>query len=258
MLIRDVVRQKKLLVAGHRGYSAKYPENTLLSIQKGIETGVDMIEIDIALSKEGIPVLCHDETLDRTTTGTGLVSDYTLEELRQFDAGIKKGPEFAGLKIPTFEEFCDLMLEHPNILLNIDLKRGEHTVRAAEKVLDILEKYGFSQRCVFNSLDGRATMYTHKRGLFTEGAPNGFYGMTYFDESAHGTYSAMDVICINMRDVSQESVNHYKSMGLPVWCWGAEDEEAVTRAVEYGISLVVCNDPHAAVNVRNRLENENP
>ena len=47
MLIRDIVRQSKLLVAGHRGYSAKYPENTLLSIQKGIETGVDMIEIDI-------------------------------------------------------------------------------------------------------------------------------------------------------------------------------------------------------------------
>lgn len=257
MLIRDIVRQSKLLVAGHRGYSAEYPENTLLSIQKGIETGVDMIEIDIGLSKDGIPILIHDETLERTTNGVGLVSDFTLEELLQLDAGIKKDPEFAGLKIPTFVEFCDLMLEHPNVLMNIDLKRGEHTLLAAEKVLDILDKYGLTQRCVFNSLDGRATMYTHKRGLFTEGAPNGFYGMTYFDESAHGTYSAMDVICINMRDVSRESVSHYKSMGLPVWCWGAEDEEAVSRAVEYGISLVVCNEPHAAVAVRDRLNKAN-
>ena len=96
-------------------------------------------------------------------------------------------------------------------------------------------------------------MYTHKRGLFTEGAPNGFYGMTYFDESAHGTYSAMDVICINMRDVSTESVNHYKTMGLPVWCWGAEDEETVRRAVECGITLMVCNEPHTAIAVRDEL-----
>lgn len=253
VLIRDIVKNRKLLVAGHRGYSAKYPENTLLSVRKGIEAGVDMIEIDIALSKDGVPVLCHDDTLDRTTTGTGLVNAYTLAELRALDAGIKRGSEFAGLQIPTFEELCELMQEHPNVLLNVDLKYGEHVLRSAELVLEIIEKYNMSQRCVFNSLDGRATMYTHKRGLFTEGAPKGFYGMSNFDDSANGTYAAMDVICINMRDVSNESVAHYKSMGLPVWCWGAESEETIRRAVDSGISLLVCNDPNIAVKIRDEM-----
>ena len=70
----------------HRGFSGKYPENTLLAFRKAIEAGADGIELDVHLSCDGIPVIIHDETLDRTTNGTGPVSSYTAEELKGFDA----------------------------------------------------------------------------------------------------------------------------------------------------------------------------
>ncbi len=253
MQIRDAVKNQRLLVAGHRGYSAQYPENTLLSIQKGMELGVDMIEIDIALSKDGVPVLCHDDTLDRTTNGSGYVSDFTLEELKTLDAGIKRGLEFKGLRIPSFEEVCDFMRDYPGVLLNVDLKYGEQVLQATEIVLDLVEKYNYGQRCVFNSLDGRVTALTHELDLFSEGAPLGFYGMSHFDTGENGTYSKMDAVCLNIRDVRREEIQRFQDQGLFVWCWGTDDEESVRRAVDCGISLVVCNDPRAAVTIRDEM-----
>ena len=71
-------------VFGHRGYSGMYPENTMLSFQKAAETGCYGIELDVQLTKDGRLVVIHDETIDRTTDGTGAVVDYTFEELRRF------------------------------------------------------------------------------------------------------------------------------------------------------------------------------
>ena len=68
-------------VYAHRGYSGKYPENTMLSFQKAAETGCDGIELDVQTTKDGVLVVIHDEAIDRTTDGTGLVKDYTYEEL---------------------------------------------------------------------------------------------------------------------------------------------------------------------------------
>jgi glycerophosphoryl diester phosphodiesterase len=96
-------------VIAHRGFSGVAPENTLVAIRRGIEIGADMAEIDVTLSKDGYVVVIHDETLDRTTNGTGPVSDATLEELQRLDAGSWFAPEFAGEKIPTLGEVLDLV-----------------------------------------------------------------------------------------------------------------------------------------------------
>lgn len=78
---------KKIIVEGHRGYCAKYPENTLISFEKAIELGVDAIEFDVWLSKDKVPVIIHDGDVDRTTDGEGHIRDKTLEEIKQLDAG---------------------------------------------------------------------------------------------------------------------------------------------------------------------------
>ena len=89
-----------ILVMGHRGLAARYPENTMLSFQKAAELGVDGIEMDLNRTSDGVLVVIHDTTVDRTTNGTGPVLNYTLQELRQLDAG-------AGERITTFAEFLD-------------------------------------------------------------------------------------------------------------------------------------------------------
>ncbi len=83
-MIRDALN-KKFIISGHRGYCAKYPENTLLSFQAAIELGVDMLELDLHLSADGIPMLMHDNLLDRTSNGSGLLREKTCAELKTLD-----------------------------------------------------------------------------------------------------------------------------------------------------------------------------
>ena len=72
---------KKTLNIAHRGFSGVYPENTMLAFEKAIEIGCDGIETDVQLTKDGVPVICHDEEVDRTTNSTGRICDYTYDEL---------------------------------------------------------------------------------------------------------------------------------------------------------------------------------
>ena len=86
----------QLQLIAHRGNSGPSPENTRLAIEQAIALGVDMVEVDVHLSRDGVPVLVHYPTLEQTTNGNGRVHDHTLAELKQLDAGSWKGDRFAG------------------------------------------------------------------------------------------------------------------------------------------------------------------
>ena len=97
--------ENNILVAGHRGNPTQYPENTLISFQSAIDAGVDMIELDIQMTKDEQLVIIHNFTVDDTTNGTGYVRDMTLNELRALDAGIQHNGKYSGVKIPLFKSF---------------------------------------------------------------------------------------------------------------------------------------------------------
>ncbi|RYY54055.1 MAG: glycerophosphodiester phosphodiesterase family protein [Chitinophagaceae bacterium] len=106
-----------------------YPENTLPALQHAINVGAQMIEFDVQLSADSVMVIMHDNTVDRTTNGTGEVSALTFAQLRALDAGSRKSASFTGTRIPTFEEVLDIM--PANIWLNCHLKGGAPVGRAA-------------------------------------------------------------------------------------------------------------------------------
>jgi len=116
-------------ICAHRGAMDTHPENTLAAFHEAIRLGAQMIEFDVALSKDGKLVLMHDATVDRTTNGNGLVSQLTLEELKKLDAGGWKNGQFKGERIPTFDEALAVMPD--NMWLNVHLK-GE--AKLAEEV----------------------------------------------------------------------------------------------------------------------------
>ena len=97
------VAKKNIVIAGHRGNPAAFPENTMDSFRSAVELGVDMVETDIHVSRDGKLVLIHDHEVDRTTDGTGLVREKTFEELETLNAGTAERPA----KIPTLREFLD-------------------------------------------------------------------------------------------------------------------------------------------------------
>ena len=93
-------------VFGHRGFSGEYPENTMLAFKKAVEAGCDGIELDVQLTKDLVPVIMHDEKVDRTTDGTGCIYDMTYDELRRLDCSYpdKFNGKFGKLQIPTLRE----------------------------------------------------------------------------------------------------------------------------------------------------------
>ncbi|WP_297418528.1 glycerophosphodiester phosphodiesterase family protein [Thermococcus sp.] len=113
----------KTLVLGHRGYSAKYPENTLLAFKKAIEAGADGIELDVWLTRDGEIVVIHDETVDRTSNGSGRVKEMTLEELKVLDFG-------DGERIPTLEEVFETIPE--DAVVNVEIKDIDAVPKTAE------------------------------------------------------------------------------------------------------------------------------
>lgn len=127
-------------VMGHRGAAAYAPENTLPSFEEAKRLGVNWVEFDVKLSAEGIPIIFHDQTLDRTTNGHGAVSKSSLADLRQLDAGHWMGERFMGTSIPTLEETLHLLLARglsPNIELKPCPGRESETAVAT---LDLLAK----------------------------------------------------------------------------------------------------------------------
>ena len=109
------------IVAAHRGIPSLAPENTMASYQLAYDLGADMIETDVKRTKDGHLVIMHDDTVNRTTNGTGRIRDLTLDEIRQLDAGIKFSPAFEGEKVPTFKEYLQAF-KGKDIVLLIELK----------------------------------------------------------------------------------------------------------------------------------------
>ncbi len=109
-------------VAGHRGDRADAPENTMPAFEAAFAGGLEFVETDVQLTADGFAVLLHDETVDRTTDGTGAVAELTLAEVQALDAGSWFGPEFAGTRIPQLGEFLDLLATTPHTKALIELK----------------------------------------------------------------------------------------------------------------------------------------
>jgi len=145
-----------LWIIGHRGYPAKYPENTLAAFQGALAAGVKMIELDVMLSRDRRLVVIHDESLERTTNGKGAVADHTLAELKRLDAGSWFDAAFAGQQLPELGEVLDLV--NGRIYTNIEIKssayEAHHPPDAVEKqVVELLRQKQMLDMVLVSSFD---------------------------------------------------------------------------------------------------------
>lgn len=142
------------IVIGHRGAAAVLPENTMESFRLAFEQGAPMIEFDVHLSKDGIPIIIHDWKLERTTDGKGFACRQTAADLKKWDAGYFFDPgkrrEFLergkSMRIPTFEE---MLQEFKHQQLAVEIK--ENTADITHKVVALIKKYGAEKRCIVGS-----------------------------------------------------------------------------------------------------------
>lgn len=234
----------EVIIAGHRGYSTAYPENTLLSFRKALEIGVDMIEFDLHLTKDKEIVVIHDYTLDRTTNGSGYVRDVTIAELKKLDAGIWFSREFEGEKIPTLDELLSITLGNKKLLYNVEIK--EKTYETVDLTINALESAGIIDRCFITCFDANIIKYAYcKYHVKCQGFPG--FMMKNFEEGDEGTYSFMYSVGIEKSYLTKELTDFFVDMNIIPWAYCIDDKESTLKIMELGIPLITCNDPVPAL-----------
>ncbi|MDF9876666.1 glycerophosphodiester phosphodiesterase family protein [Cellulosimicrobium cellulans] len=148
------------VTVAHRGYSSVAPENTLAAVAAGMRTGAEYVEIDVHTTADGLPVVLHDQTVDRTTEGSGDVAVLPGAQVAALDAGSWFSPAFAGQHLPTFAQVLDL-LETGSSTLLLEIK-GPETSTEVERVVDMVVEAGLEDRVVLQSFDVAALRYARE------------------------------------------------------------------------------------------------
>lgn len=247
---------QSIYVAAHRGWKAKYPENTLEAFRAALALGVDQLETDVRMTEDGELVLIHDATVDRTTNGTGKVREMTLAELKTLDAG-------NGTKIPTLTEFMELVKDHPTITLDIELKvyptpgNEATSYSVCDRVLKMVDDYGFTDRIVINSWSAKLNEYINDT-YGNKYKQHLYYPQTLMEASSgpctRNPYTYGYCTCvfgILEGKVTMDEVKQlHKDTGVRLWAGTyAKDEDTIDIAVEMGAELITCDNPDEVLKI---------
>ncbi len=229
-------------VCAHRGAMTTHPENTLPAFQEAIRLGVHMIEFDVQLSKDGHLVILHDSTVDRTTDGTGEVSQLTLEELRQLDAGIKKSERFKGTRIPTLTETLRIMPE--NVWLNVHLKGGEELgAKVAETIVKEKRQRQSFLACGAAAAQGARKIFPQIKICNMDRQQN---SMDYANQTIES--GAQFIQLLGKGTVKSDVISKLKKHGIRINYYGAETPEILCKLLTAGVEFPLVNDPGPMVN----------
>ena len=236
-------------IFAHRGYSGKYPENTMIAFKKALECGVDGIELDVQLTKDGEVVIIHDETIDRTTTGKGFVVDYTYEELEKFDASFKF-KDLGFNKIPTLREYFQLVKDY-DIVTNVELKTGiNEYLGIEEKVWELIKEYNLEEKVIISSFNHFSVMRMKKI------APQLKYGFLSEDWIINaGKYThSHGVQCYHPRfnNLVPDVIKELKKYNLEINTWTVNLEEDMRYLYSNNIDVIITNYPELAQEIKNR------
>ncbi|MEK6746383.1 MAG: glycerophosphodiester phosphodiesterase family protein [Pseudomonadota bacterium] len=222
---------------GHRGACGHAPENTLASMRKALEIGVDGFEFDIQLSKDGIPVVIHDDTLERTTNGKGKVSDFSLKDLQKLDAG---NSNFLGEKIPTLQDVIDMADKRTRLF--IELKADGATEPVADMVSNAVKKLGWSYEqffiCSFNHQQialSRLLLPEVSTCAVLVGIP-----VTLAEIAVQaGAWALSSAV----HHTNQALVDDARARGLKVMVWTADKPEEIAKARALKVDGIISNYP---------------
>ena len=250
-------QEKSPLVIAHRGSSGLAPENTLAAIQKSIDSGVDMIEVDLHLSKEGEVIILHDATLERTTNGSGEARDFTMEELQQLDAGSWFSEAFTGEKIPILSEVFELV--QGKIVLLLELKKGEKGLyEGIEKaVVDQVRAYGLEKQVVLQSFESEVVdelvriapdMEVHK--LYVGRLP----GIPIYNDEAYKRgdvlhYPGVAAINSYYKLLHRRTVHQAHKIGKKVYVYTVNEEADMNKMIDYGVDGIITNYPDRLIEI---------
>ena len=250
-------------VCAHRGFKTVAPENTLPAFGAAIALGAPEIELDVRFTRDDVPVVCHDDRLDRVSNGTGLVQDFTFEEIRKLDAGVKFSPRFEGTKIPTFEEVLAKFARHAIINLHIKSEGGDagntYSAEHFRRIVELLKTYDQMGHVYL-----MATSEIMKVALETApeiprcmsaddfGYPLSVAGFKIVDRAIEWKCSKVQLF---KPYFNQEMIDQAHANGIRCNVFWSDDPAEAAKFFDMGIDTILTNDYLTVARVKEAREN---
>jgi len=239
---RLVQERGRVWVVGHRGAMGHRPENTLVSFEHGLELGADWIELDVHLTQDGALAVIHDESVDRTTDGHGLVRDHSLLELKMLDAGSWFGPAYAGQRIPTLDEVLAWARARDTVV-DIEIKNAPIYYPGIEAaVVKALDAQQMTEQVIVISFDHAAVQRV--KSLDPRIATGVLYAGKPVDAGVSLARQAnADAVLPHWAYVTSEDVRTAHDAGLSVAPWATSDPAILKHLIAAGVDGIGTNHP---------------
>jgi glycerophosphoryl diester phosphodiesterase len=230
----------KLMIIGHRGAAGEAPENTLGAFRLALEQGCQGIELDVHLSADGRLIVCHDETLDRTTDRSGRIHDMRAEEIREADAGAWFSEKFRGEKVPYLEEVFELT--PPGIMINVEVKHI-YGGRLEAVLLELLRRTGRLGDVVVSSFDHK--LLARIKQQEAEIRIGLLYSADLINHAGYAELLGVPVFSLHPHHllIGAEDVAEARRRGLAVYPFTANSEEDLRALIRQGVSGIITDFP---------------
>ncbi len=241
-------QQAPCLVIGHRGAMGYAPENTLISFEEGIRRGADLIELDVQLSEDGVVVVMHDTSVDRTTDGSGLIRDLPWKKIKTLDAGVWYGPDYVQETVPSLEDVINRFRsrkstnKHPvGFVIELKTVRGSGG-SLADAIVGHLVREDFADRCFVISFDAVALQEVRAAHKMLP------TGLLFNEENEEGRVAqakeiGAQAIFPRKTWVSSRGVTAAHKAGLCVAVWTCNTQNEMKRMVTCGVDAIATNFP---------------
>jgi glycerophosphoryl diester phosphodiesterase len=236
--------QKPIYIA-HRGLSRRFPENTLAAFKGAIDAGAQMIELDVTLSRDRQLVVIHDETVDRTTNGTGPVNTVTLQQLIQLDAGSWFDPKFGDERLPTLSQVLETVKGH--LMVNIEIKPeafepSDATDSVERQVLALVCKYEMMDEVLISSFHWPVL---ERLRILSPDISLGLLSETTADQSLLAWSRRIDAFSWHpdFRIVTRPQVEVLHGLGLQIFPYTVGGKMNTSELVNAGVDGLIVDDP---------------
>ena len=229
-----------VMVMAHRGYSNAAPENTMPAFEKAYEIGVNSIELDVQMTKDGEIIVMHDDNLKRTTGVDKNVWEVTYDEIKDLDNGSFFSKEYAGTKIPTLEEairFCK-----GRMYINIEIKRNGHDEGIEDRVVEIIRANDFQSECDITSQDYDTLKSVREKYPDIMLAYTSVIGIGDVQN-----LDACDILSIQETFATFDTVEALHRQGKRVFVWTVNEQETMERLIGLNVDAILTNDPQLAL-----------
>ncbi|MGN8647135.1 glycerophosphodiester phosphodiesterase [Gracilibacillus sp. HCP3S3_G5_1] len=242
------------IIYAHRGASKHAPENTMPAFELAFEHGADGIETDVQLTKDNIPILIHDEQLNRTTNGIGYVKDFTYEEIKQLDAGSWKSPFYKDTKIPTLDDLLAWNADK-QLQLNIELKNNIIPYQQIEDIVcQKLHEYNMTAHTVISSFNHESIARISKRKEDIDYAL--LTGRRNKKLIPYSKKIKAKGIHIRYRLLSHILIRQANDHGLYVAVYTVNSPITINNAIRMGCHALFTDIPKLAVDIKKRRSME--